>query len=172
VNCGNSLRKISSEIEKLAAITPQGTVVSPEEAKGLMCFSAELSPSQIIEALCEGHTAKAIAIYDKMQEANDETGWVIAYLQRHVLQQLKFEMLLEKKLSDSEIIETLGVHPFFYKKTILNRRGLWDKKSLLKSVNILCDLDILHKSGDDFAGFGLEVEIMRLSKEAKDNVKQ
>ncbi len=171
VNCGNSLRKISSEINKIAVLTPQGSIVSPNDARGVMCFSAELNPSQIIEAICDGNTTKALAFYDKLQEANDETGWIIAFLQRHVLQQLKLELLLEKKFSDSEISEKLGIHPYTYKKVFQKRRNLWTKSSLLNSVNTLCDLDISHKIGESSARFGLELEIIKMSEEAKSHAK-
>ncbi len=167
VNCGKSLRKISSEIEKMSVLTPRGAVVSPDEVKGVMCFSADLTPQPVVEAICDGNTARAIAFYDKLQEANDETGWVIAFLQRLTLQQLRLEKLFAKKHSDGEIADFLGVHPFVYKKTVLPRVGLWKQESLLNSINTLCELDIAHKSGDQFARFGLETEIIRLSEESK-----
>ena len=85
VNCGTTLRKLASEIDKLALITPKGNVVSPESVRSILCFSAELSPREIIDAICDGNTQKAIAFLDKLQERNDETGWIVAYMQRHVL---------------------------------------------------------------------------------------
>lgn len=171
VNHGKSLRKISSEINKLAVLTPSGDSVKPEIAKALICFSAELSPREIIDAICEGYTARAMAFYDKLQERNDETGWIIAYLQRHVLQYIKIDALMTSGTSTNEIVERLGVHPFVYKNMISPRIGLWTKQSLLQSINTVCALDIAHKRGDDSAHLGLELEIIRLSEESR-NVKQ
>jgi DNA polymerase III delta subunit len=168
VNCGNSLRKLASEIEKISILSSRGSVVTPDEVKGLICFSAELNPQQILDSICDGYTIKALAFYDKLQEANDETGWIIAYLQRFVIQQIKFDLLLEKKTSDSEAASKLGVHPFIYKKMLMSRQALWSRKSLLTSIDTLCELDIAHKKGDVSARFGLELEIVRLSEEAKD----
>ena len=168
VNCGSNLRKISSEIEKMSVLTPPGTAVSPDEARSLMCFSADLNPQQIVDAICDGYTVRALAFYDKLQEANDETGWIIAYLQRLSIQQLKLEILREKKASDSEAAAALGVHPFIFKKMILGRQGLWSRKSVLGSIDTLCELDVAHKRGDVSARFGLESEIIRLSEEARD----
>lgn len=168
VNCGSNLRKLASEIEKLSVLTPKGASVAPEDARALMCFSADLNPQQIVDAICDGQTLRALAFYDKLQEANEETGWIIAYLQRFAIQQLKFELLREKKLPDSELSQSLGVHPFILKKLFLQRQGLWSKPSLLRGLNALCELDVAHKKGDVSARFGLESEIIRLSEEAKD----
>lgn len=171
VNTGNCLRKLSSEIEKLAAAVPSGSVVTPDVARGLICFSAELTPKEIIDAICDGHTAKALAYHDRLQERNEETGWILAYMQRHVLQQLKLEQLHERNDSADFAAECLGIHPFIYRKVIAPRRGLWKRPSLTASLETLCDLDIAHKKGDDSAKFGLQLEIIRLSEEAKDVVK-
>jgi DNA polymerase III delta subunit len=168
VNCGTTLRKLANEIDKLALITPKGKVVAPESVRSILCFSAELSPREIIDAICDGHTARAIAFLDKLQERNDETGWIVAYMQRHVLQQLRFELLAEQKTPDDRAAMILGVHPFVLKKMYLTRRGVWTKKSLQQSIDTLCELDISHKRGSHWARFGLELEIIRLSEESKD----
>jgi DNA polymerase III delta subunit len=165
VNCGNCLRKLASEIEKLAVLTPPGSQVTPEIARSVLCFSAELSPKQIIESICEGHTVKALAYYERLQERNDETGWIIAYMQRHVSQQLRSDMLFESNVSVDRIATIIGVHPFVLSKTFAARRGLWSSQSLIRSLNSLCDLDILHKKGINVC-CELELEIIILSEEA------
>jgi len=168
MNVGSSLRKLATEIDKLALAVPKGSVVSPEIARTLLCFSAELTPKEIVDALCDGQTPKALAFLDKLQERADETGWILAYMQRHVLQQLRFELLAEQKASDDRASIILGVHPFVLKRMYVTRKGLWTKQSLQQSIDTLCDLDIAHKRGSLGARFGLEFEIIRLCEEAKD----
>lgn len=172
VNVGSSLRKLSTEIDKLALIVPTGTVVSPDIARSLLCFSANLTPKEIIDAICDGQTQRALAFLDKLQERSDETGWILAFMQRHVLQQLRFELLAERNIPSDRAAIILGVHPFILKRMYLTRKGLWTKKSLLESIDILCDLDIAHKRGSSWARIGLEFEIIRLCEEAKGNVKR
>ena len=168
MNVGSSLRKLATEVDKLALCVPKGSVVTPEIVRSLLCFSAELSPKEIIDSICDGHTAKALAFLDKLQERADETGWVVAYMQRHVLQQIRFELLAEQKISDDRAAITLGVHPFVLKRMYVTRKGLWTKNSLRQSIDTLCELDIAQKRGDLWARIGLELEIVRLSEEAKD----
>jgi DNA polymerase III delta subunit len=168
VNVGSSLRKLATEVDKLALIVPKGSVVSPETTRSLLCFSAELTPKEVVDSLCDGQTTKALAFLDKLQERTDETGWILAYMQRHVLQQLRFELLAEKKTPDDRAAVILGVHPFVLKRMYVTRGGLWTKQSLQQSIDTLCDLDIAHKRGSPWARFGLEFEIVRLSEEAKD----
>lgn len=167
MNSGSSLRKLSTEIDKLALCVPKGSVVSPDTARSLLCFSSEISPKEIIDSICDGHTSKALIFLDKLQERGDETGWTIAYMQRHVLQQLRFEILSEEKSPDDRTALVLGVHPFVLKKMYTSRKGLWSMDSLRNSIDILCDLDIEHKRGSLWARHGLELEIIRLSEESK-----
>ena len=167
VNAGSSLRKLDTEIEKLALSVPKGSVVSPEITRSLLCFSADLTPKEIVDALCDGYTSKALAFLDKLQERADETGWIIAFMQRHVLQQLRFELLFEQKIPDDRASIILGVHPFILKRMYMTRRGLWTKQSLQQSIDTFCDLDIAHKRGSPWARHGLELEIVRLCEESK-----
>jgi DNA polymerase III delta subunit len=168
MNVGSSLRKLATEVDKLALVVPKGSVVSPEIARSLLCFSADLTPKEIVDALCDGQTPRALAFFDKLQERADETGWILAFMQRHVLQQLRFELLAERKTPDDRAAITLGVHPFILKRMYVTRKGLWTKSSLKQSIDTLCDLDIAHKRGSSWARFGLELEIVRLCEEAKD----
>jgi hypothetical protein len=169
VNSGTCLRKLHREIEKIAASVPPGTIVSPDEARSLIVFSTEVTPRDIIDAICDGHTHKAIAYLDKLQERADETGWIIAYMQRHVVQQLKLRESFELNLT-GDVAKSIGVHPFILKKLLLTRLDLWTTKFLMTSLGTLCDLDIAHKRGDGSARFGLESEIIRMSEEVN-NVK-
>lgn len=169
VNCGTDLRKICSEIRKLGALSDSHDAIDPSVARRVMCFSADLTPKNVVDAICDGHPAKALAFYDKLQERGCETGWVIAYMQRHVLQQLRAKTLLEQQASQDQVSVALGIHPLVFRNTIVPRLGLWNASSLRKSLVTLCDLDVLHKRGVDVSCWGLEPEIIRLSEEAKHN---
>lgn len=166
VNCGNCLRKLASEIEKLATITPRGDAVSPDDVRAVLCFSADLNPRQIVESICEGQTSRALAFYDKLQERADETGWILAYMHRHVLSQLRANLLLDLGCSPDRAAQVVGVHPFIFRKGMLAQRGLWSESSLKESVKTLSELDVLHKRGKDVT-CGLEFELIRLSEEAR-----
>lgn len=174
LNNGNCLRKLASEIEKLAVMTPSGCQVTPDIARSVMCFSAELTPKSVIDAICEGHTVKALTFYDRLQERHDETGWILAYLQRHVSQQMRSDLLLESGISSDRAADIIGVHPYVYLKTFNQRRGLWPLAVLKKSFGSLCDLDVLHKQGVDIR-CELEIEVMTLSEtvsKEENNAKQ
>lgn len=172
VSSGGSLRKIFSEIRKLAVLVPPGAIASPEVARSVLCFSAELTPKSVVDAICEGNPVKALTFYDRLQEGSDETGWVIAFLQRHVLRQLRFVSLAKEGLDSDEIASRFGVHPFVFRKLHEPMLGLWSPRSLAESVETLGDLDVLNKGGRASARVGLELEIVRLSEEARENVEQ
>lgn len=170
MSCGKSLRKIASEIQKIAILVTPGSVVTPKDVKEVLCFSADLNPSSIIDSICEGNPAKALAFYDKLQERAEETGWIIAYLQRHAAKFLQVEVMTLEGEKPDIIISTLGIHPYVYQKTIDPKIGLWSIQSLVQSINTLAELDILHKSGKEVSKLSLEMEIVRLSEEASQNV--
>lgn len=163
VNSGKSLRKLSGEIQKIAALVPPGTIVSPEEATSVMCFSAKLTPSEIIDAICISNPAKALAYYEKLQEHKDETGWILAYMMRHVANQLRSDLMLNSGLSEEKAVSLLNIHPFIYKKTFVARRGKWPRSVLQECLGTLCDLDISHKRGFD-VGCNLQLLIKQLAE--------
>lgn len=167
VNSGKSLRKLSSEIQKIAALVPPGTIVSPEEALSVMCFSAELTPKEIIDAICISNPAKALAYYEKLQEHRDETGWILAYMIRHVANQLRSDLMLDSNIPEEKASSLLKIHPFVYKKTFAAQRGKWSKGILQECLGALCDLDISHKRGLD-VGCSLQILIKKLCEEAGD----
>lgn len=169
LNNGVCLRKLASEIEKLVVLTPSGCQVTPDVARSVMCFSAELTPKSVIDAICEGHTVKALTFYERLQERHDETGWILAYMQRHVLQQMQSDLLLKSGVSPNRAAEIIGINPYVYTKTFGLRRNLWSVEVLRKSLGSLCDLDVSHKKGVDVR-CELEIEIIVLSEEA--HVKQ
>lgn len=171
VNSRKSLRKLASEIRKLSVLVPSGPV-GPEDVRSVIPFSADLSPKEVVEAVCEGHPVKAVAYLDKLQEGTDETGWAIAFFQRHTIQQLRVERLRASGLAPRDIASRIGMHPFVFQKVVEPRLGLWSHDSLKRSVVELCRLDLAHKRGDSSAAVGLESEIVRLSEEAKKNVKR
>ncbi len=171
LNSRRSLRKLASEILKLKTLVPSGPV-GPEDVRSVLPYSADLTPKEIVEAVCEGHPVKAIAFVDRLQDANDETGWIIAFLQRHAILQLRVDELVSSGLSLDGAAKALDIHPFFFRKTVAPRLGLWGRDSLSRSLNELCRLDLLHKRGDNSAAVGLEAEVIRLSEEARNNVKR
>ncbi len=171
VNSRKSLRKLASEVRKLSVLVPSGPV-TPEDVRSVLPFSADLTPKEIVEAVCEGHPVKAVAYVDRLQEAEDETGWIIAFLQRHVIQQLRVELLFSSGLSSGDVAKRIEMHPFVFSKVVEPRRGLWSPASLKASLVELCRLDLDHKRGKRSAVVGLEAEVIRLSEEAQKHVKR
>ena len=165
VNCGNSLRKIASEIEKLSVIVPRGGEATPDDARSVLCFSAEITPRDVVDSMCDGQTCRAIALYDKLQE-RDETGWILAYVYRHALSQFRANLLLGGGMPPDGAASIIGVHPFVFRKVWVPRSSLWSEDSLRESVSALSAFDVLHKRGKDVACL-LEFEIVRLSEEAR-----
>ena len=168
LNCGNRLRKLASEIGKLKTLTPNGSVVTPEVARSVLCFSAELTPKSIIDALTQGKTSACMSIYDRLQESGDETGWILSFLYSFVLQILRVKHMNSAGIKN--IHDSLSVSPFIVNNFIHPHIDKWTFASLQKSVVTLSEIDVRHKSGDIISDFLLESEIVRLSEEAKTSI--
>ncbi len=167
VNSGSRLRKLASEIEKVSLVSSKGSAATPDDARSVLCFSAELTPKEIVESISSGNAGMALSYYDKLQEQGDETGWIIAYVHRHVLNVLRARVMHDAGRSESDIAVALGVHPFVVKKSIVPIVGTWTLESLRKSCSALATADVLHKSGVQRARVILESEILRLSTEVR-----
>ncbi len=165
VNSGNSLRKLSSEILKLKTLTAEGEMVSPDVAKSLLVFSNELTPKSILDAICEGNTKKAIAFYDRLQDAKNETGWILAYLQTFVVQILRARYMTAKGMKD--IPGALSISGYIYNNFVSPHLGKWEDDLLKDVLRNLNDIEKRHKSGRNNADFLLELEIFRLSEGLK-----
>jgi hypothetical protein len=163
LNSGNRLRKLSSEIGKIRTLSKDGDIVSPDLAKSVLCFSAELTPKSVLDSIINGKTNAAISYYDKLQEQGNETGWILSYIISFFLQIARYSVLTDLGVSNKH--EVLGINT--YKADYLSLHcDKWSKKELVKTLENLIQIEIKHKSGDLSADFMLELEIIRLSEES------
>lgn len=165
LNSGSRLRKIYTEIEKLRTIASDGDTISPEVAKSVLCFSAELTPKNIIDAMVEGKTNVCLSVYDRLQESGNETGWVLSFLQNFVSQVLRSKIMCS--LNTKGVYESLSVSAYIYNNFILPHINKWSLESLKTSTQNLFVIEYNHKLGRSISDFLLESEIIRLSEEVK-----
>jgi DNA polymerase III delta subunit len=164
VSCGYCLSKLESEIEKISDLYKMG-VSDRKDIISVLVRSNPITPKEIVNAVSRGSTKSAIGFYDTLQDAKDETGWIIAYLHRFVVNLRQIESGKEKGLNNREIAESIGLPPFILEKELLPKTKLWSKHSLRQSAKHLADMDVSHKSGKSVQ-YQLESEIIRLSEEA------
>jgi DNA polymerase III delta subunit len=171
VNSGNRLRKISSEIRKISE-TSDTREITFDKIREICVFSADLTPKDIIDSINAGRTNAAVGYYDRLQEDNKETGWIIAFMQSHLLQIAKYRALKAKGLDDDKISESLQINKYVCEKFISPVAFLWSDESLKESIKITLDLDIKHKTGKGCVEYLLLQEIIRLSEEAKNAIER
>lgn len=170
VNSGDNLRKLNSEIEKIRTLVLEGTVVTPEIAKSIICFSADLNPKSIIDSVSSGKTLAAMVYYDRLQEQGEETGWITAFLFNFVIQILRSQRMIEKGIKDIPAVLSLNI--FIYNNYVLGNINKWSTSSLMESARNCSMIEQLHRQGNEHSKFLLEQEIIRLSEEASLKVNQ
>lgn len=162
VNHGSALRKLAIEIEKIFYLHGPG-VITPDDIRPLIYLSNEVTPKNIIEAVDEGNTRKALAYYDFLQGKIDETGWIIAYFHRHSIQCAVLSKYSEA-MTDDAISDFFKI-PRFFIASAKFRSTCRTYDSWKSCSDLMSRLDVLHKSGHPSAPFLLEKEIIRLSEE-------
>lgn len=160
LNCGNGLRKLHSEIEKISQLAEPGSKVDLDVLRKILVFSADLNPQPVIESIYERNPRKAISFLRKLQEDKDETGWVLSYLIRSIYNSIRIE--LSGNASSSQLAELIGIHPYVFSKTWESRRGNWKIDFLLESHSRLLDLDAYHKKGGKWHKMKLEKLVLEL----------
>ena len=95
VSCGYCLSKLESEIDKISDLSKMG-VVDRKDIISVLVRSNPITPKEIVNAVSRGSTKAAIGFYDTLQDAKDETGWIIAYLHRFVVNLRQVEKGKEK----------------------------------------------------------------------------
>jgi DNA polymerase III delta subunit len=162
---GHNLRKIDSEIKKLFLISESETL-TPDIFKSVVSYTNNLTPKEIVDSIISGNAKRAIIFYDKLQDQGEETGWIIAFIQRMLIQQIKLEILCSSDLDDFQMSEKLGISTYAFRH-LKTRQGSWEL-GLLKTVfEDLCSIDLLHKSGNQSSKPLLEQIIIKLSEAKK-----
>lgn len=170
VNSGNRLRRISSEIQKIRTLVNDGEVVSPDLAKSVLCFSAELTPKNVVESIQHGKTSLALSFYDRLQESGDETGWILSYIHNFVVQLLRIKMM--NRLSIKNHSNVLSLNQFALDNYLIPHIDKWTIEELKTSAQNLSAIDLANRSGSFTSGLLLELEIARLSEIANRSLNQ
>lgn len=164
VNSGDNLRKLESEIRKIRTLVVEGTVVTSEEAKSVICFSSSLTPKSIVESISAGKTALALSFYDKLQDQGEETGWILAFLFNFVIQTLRSQYMISKGVK--EVASVLSLNGYIFNYSVLPNINKWTSDSLIKALRSFSIIELYHRQGNPMSKMLLEQEIIRLSEEA------
>ena len=141
---GNSLSKISNEIDKLLEIKKKEKIIELDDIEKYIGISKEFNNFELRKALGEKNYNKAFQITQYFSENPNSNPIVVTI---SIIFDFFNKLLLfhsNNTLNDTKIASLLGINPFFikeYKTASTN----YDLKQVVRIISILRDYDMLSK---------------------------
>ena len=141
---GNSLSKISNEIDKLLEIKKKEKIIELDDIEKYIGISKEFNNFELRKALGEKNYNKAFQITQYFSENPNSNPIVVTI---SIIFDFFNKLLLfhsNNRLNDTKIASLLGINPFFikeYKTASIN----YDLKQVVRIISILRDYDMFSK---------------------------
>ena len=141
---GNSLSKISNEIDKLLDIKKKEKIIELDDIEKYIGISKEFNNFELRKALGEKNYNKALQITQYFSENPNSNPIVVTI---SIIFDFFNKLLLfhsNNTLNDTKIASLLGINPFFikeYKTASIN----YDLKQVVRIISILRDYDMFSK---------------------------
>ena len=141
---GNSLSKISNEIDKLLEIKKKEKIIELDDIEKYIGISKEFNNFELRKALGEKNYNKALQITQYFSENPNSNPIVVTI---SIIFDFFNKLLLfhsNNTLNDTKIASLLGINPFFikeYKTASIN----YDLKQVVRIISILRDYDMFSK---------------------------
>mgnify|MGYP002870709476 FL=1 len=141
---GNSLSKISNEIDKLLEIKKKEKIIELDDIEKYIGISKEFNNFELRKALGEKNYNKAFQIAQYFSENPNANPIVvtISIIFDFFNKLLIFHSNIE--LNDTKIASLLGINPFFIKEYKTASRN-YDLKQVVRIISILRDYDMFSK---------------------------
>ncbi|MFH1683856.1 MAG: DNA polymerase III subunit delta [Candidatus Margulisiibacteriota bacterium] len=140
--CGNSLMKLSSEIDKLITYIGDGQQITPEDVCAL-ASPGQISVFALSDAVADKNVMKSLSAFRTLQRNKIELFPILSMLaNRYRI------MLMGKSINDPmKIAQTLKASPNYVKKC-LGCAGKFTPEELKKNLELLLETDLKLKSGE------------------------
>ena len=141
---GNSLSKISNEIDKLLEIKKKEKIIELDDIEKYIGISKEFNNFELRKALGEKNYNKAFQITQYFSENPNSNPIVVTI---SIIFDFFNKLLLfhsNNRLNDTKIASLIGINPFFikeYKTASIN----YDLKQVVRIISILRDYDMFSK---------------------------
>ena len=141
---GTDLSKINNELNKLMAIVPIASEITPEVIEEHIGFSKDFNNFELKKAIGEKNIAKASRIIDYFANNPKDNPFVvtIATLNNFFIQLLQYHGLSDR--SPNAVSKSLGVNPFFVKEYTVAAQN-YPMKNVSRIISGLRELDLKSK---------------------------
>ncbi len=160
---GNNLRQLHTEIEKLASYIGDREKMEIEDVKSAVDISRGYLIFDLLDALGERRKDEALFLLSKMIETGEPEIKILYMIVRQIRLILQAKLLKASGESNSQIVSTLGQHPYTIKKC-LDQGAKFSLAELYKAMEDLFTVELKVKTGRLPWKLALEMLIIELSE--------
>jgi len=146
--CGENLRLLTMETEKLEAYLKEGEKLSLTIVKEIVGQTAPVLIFDLLDALMKQETGKALFLAERMLSGGETPVRLNFMMARQFRLALTAKILEAKGLSSKEVMTEMKIRPFEARK-IMEQAKNYTMEELIVALEKLRDLDFLLKTGGD-----------------------
>lgn len=146
--CGENLRLLTMETEKLEAYLKEGEKLSLTIVKEIVGQTAPVLIFDLLDALMKKETGKALFLAERMLSGGETPVRLNFMMARQFRLALTAKILEAKGLSPKEVMTEMKIRPFEARK-IMEQAKNYTMEELIAALEKLRDLDFLLKTGGE-----------------------
>ncbi|WP_027365394.1 DNA polymerase III subunit delta [Desulfotruncus alcoholivorax] len=161
LRCGPDMYTLHNEMQKLACFVGTGNTINMDTVKELVASRVEESIFEMVDAIGEKDGTRAIEGIRQLLRQKQQPQQIIGMIARQFRLLYQVQGMIEAGTAREEIIKTLRMHPFVYKKISLQHKN-FSSEQLVRTIMRLADLDYLVKTGGGNFSELIETFILKL----------
>ena len=160
-NTGNSLRTISSEIEKIKLNMGDRNRIELSDVEMVVGTSKQYNVFELCDAVGSRNLKSSLHILDRMIQLGEQPVGILNMLSRHFMILAKIKDLKARRTHDKEIAQKLRIHPYFLGNYVL-QANKYNKQQLGRAFELLLSADENLKSSYQKPKMILELLLFKL----------
>lgn len=162
-NVGTYMEALEGEINKLLQFVPENEKITATHINQVCTLVPEAKIFDMVAAIGEKNTEKALDIYNNMLEAKESPFGILKMISRQFKLILECKYLAKKGYNNEAVAKEIGVHSFVV-KNCLNQGRNFTNKTLMSALKDCFECDINVKTGKITDKLGVELIILKYSK--------
>lgn len=158
---GEDISILSMEAEKLKAYKIEEKEISNDDILKCATFNIDTDIFKFIDNIISKNKEDALITYHELLRNNEEPLKIIVLLASKFRLMFQATTMSSSRMSEKEIAAFLGMHPYPVKLAI-QAGSKYSKKTILKFLDLLADLDRDIKTGKVNPELGLELFILKV----------
>lgn len=156
---GTDMEYISRELEKLICYCMDKSAITEVDVETICTYQVQSDIFDLIAAIGKGNPREALDLYYQMLEKREPSMKILVLMERQFNQLLQIRQLLEKRYSNQQIGEKVGLKPFIVGKLAATAKR-FPMPVLKKALEACVETEYGVKSGQITDKMGVELLIV------------